>query len=48
LSRTADGGLILGLAVDEDSEWRLAELLDTTGSDTGCMLFEDPPPDWLA
>jgi hypothetical protein len=41
---TPDEGLILGLSVVAESDQWLVELLAFAGSDVGCMLFEDPPP----
>jgi hypothetical protein len=42
---TPDEGLILGLSVVAESDHWLAKLLAFAGSDVGCVLFEDPPPD---
>jgi hypothetical protein len=46
---TTDGAIILGLAcLEGEAEARLTELQSFAGSKSGCILFEQPPPDSAA
>ena len=45
---TADRGLILGLAVDEQQDDWLLRLKEHAGSSIGYIAFEEPPKDTVA
>ncbi len=42
---TTDGALLLGLAVVTDEDQWLKDLQAFAGSNVGCVLFEEAPPD---
>ena len=46
---TTDGAILLGLSCFEGEAWvRLKELRSFAGAKSGCILFEQPPPDSAA